>query len=120
MGLVHDIHSFFTELQGKDERTKKQWAIGLTSGSMVIVVGFWLLTLSSTLGSVSAPQASSQNQFLATMAAGFSVLKDNVSASIGTAMQKVQDSMGATNSVTLQPTGVTPADTEPLTVQKLP
>ncbi len=119
---IRKITSFFGELRQKDEQTKKQWLIGLTSASMLVVLGLWAVSLNSTLKKLSGPEKSKDAEgFGETISQGMNIVGAKIGKSVSEISDKIRDFAATTNSVTIQPTNINFSENmEPIAPKKFP
>ncbi len=120
--LLHAINNFVRQLQKKDEQTKKQWLIGSTAASMVLVLIFWGFYFSATIQSLSDKKTAPDGiGFAATLSQGMKVIGDKIGSQISTIMESAQRYTQSANSITIQPTAINFSNNiEPITPKKFP
>lgn len=105
--VIRKIRSFFADLQEKDEQSKKQWLIGLTSISMLIILALWIISLNSTLKTLTGPENEKiETGFSATLSQGMKIVAGEIGKVLSKFSDKVQSYISTTNSVTIQPTNL--------------
>ncbi len=120
--VIQKIKSFFTGLSQKDEQIKKQWLIGLTSASMLIILALWIISLNSTIKVLSGPEkAKTETGFGTAFSQGAKVISGKIGKSLSELSDKVQSYVATTNSVTIQPINLNFSNNiEPITPKKFP
>lgn len=120
--VIRKIKSFFLELQKKDDEIKRQWLIGLTSASMLIVLGLWIISMNSTIKKLGdSEDVKSETGLGTTFLQGFEITAGAMEKEMSGFYEKIQNLLKTTNSVTIQPTNMNFSnDIEPVTPKKFP
>lgn len=120
--IIQKINSFFSEIRKKDQETKKQWLIGLTSASMLIVLVLWIISMNLTIKKLGGQEKiAAESGIGSTFYQGLKVVGGKVGGSLSEISDQIQSYVETTNSVTIQPTNLNFSNNiEPVTPKKFP
>lgn len=121
--MFNKIQNFFRELREKDESVKKWWLILFTSGTMIVVIGFWTLYLNATVENFNKPQQVQKENFLGIFKNGLGIAAKEAAVKLNGLMASLKSVASQTNSITIEGAGagfVVKKDLKEIKPTKLP
>lgn len=108
--MFKTISDKLKRIQRADEKIKKRWLIGLTSGAMIIIIGLWLIFINVSdipVRSVANPKTApsvnqKQNSVWQTFKLGFNKIVQDTKEKLNFAKQELKEQIQKNNEIVIE------------------
>ncbi len=109
------IHTFITDLQNSDDRTKVKWLVIFTVATLAVIVGLWLLLTPSQTATNSTELVRTEDQptFLQKIGISFGNSVDYLRRKTANALYFFQQKFSKTNTIEIKPEGQVESPSSP-------